>query len=80
LKKLQQTLNRLVGEINTLTRQKQYYEEYVESLWSANIHVSKQVLNAVEFLICDTPRKFNLEHVGGTFRFDSKESKVEFQP
>ena len=80
LEKLQQTLNRLVAEINTLNRQKQYYEEYVETLWSANIQGRKQVLNAVEFLICDTPRKFNLEHVGGTFRFDSKESKVEFQP
>lgn len=80
LEKLQKTLNRLVEEINALNRQKEHYENYIERLWSANIHVSKQVLNAVEFLICDTPRKFNLEHVGGTFRFDSKESKVEFQP
>ena len=52
----------------------------MEQLRSAKIQVNKQVLNAVEFLICDTPRKFNLEHVGGTFRFDDKESKVEFQP
>jgi uncharacterized protein (DUF342 family) len=80
LEKLQNTLNRLVAEINALNRQKEHFENYVETLWSADIHVSKQVLNAVEFLICDTPRKFNLEHVGGTFRFDSKESKVEFQP
>ncbi len=80
LSNLQQTLNRLATEINSLNRQKQHCEEYVESLLSAKIQVNKQVLNAVEFFICDTPRKFNLEHVGGTFTFDSKESKVEFHP
>ncbi|WP_455209910.1 DUF342 domain-containing protein [Kaarinaea lacus] len=80
LHKLQQTLNRLAAEINGLKRQQQHYQEYVETLRSAKIQVNKQVLNAVEFLICDTPRKFNLEHIGGTFTFDGKESKVEFHP
>jgi uncharacterized protein (DUF342 family) len=80
LHKLQQTLNRLATEINALNRQKTHCEEYMETLRNAKIQVNKQVLNAVEFLICDTPRKFNLEHVGGTFTFDGKESKVEFHP
>jgi hypothetical protein len=80
LQKLQQTLDRLATEIEGLNGQKTHYEEYVEKLRSASIHANKQVLNAVEFLICDTPRKFNLEHVGGTFTFDGKESKVEFHP
>jgi uncharacterized protein (DUF342 family) len=80
LHKLQQTLNRLAAEMNGLNRQKADCEEYVEKLRGARIQVNKQVLNAVEFLICDTPRKFNLEHVGGTFSFNGKESTVQFNP
>ena len=80
LKKLQDTLHRLGMEISSLNHQKTQLEEYLEKLRFAKIVINKQVLNAVEFMICDTPRKFNLEHVGGTFRFDNKESKVEFLP
>lgn len=80
LQKLQQTLQRLEIEIDSLNLQKTQLEDYLDKLRLANVVVHKQVLSAVEFLICDTPRKFNLEHVGGTFRFDNKESKVIFQP
>jgi len=80
LNKLQQTLNRLAAEINTMNREKAYYAEYMEKLRSARIEVNKQILNGVEFLICGTARKFNLEHAGGTFTFNGKDNKVEFHP